>query len=675
VCPLAVVRLARMTTPMMTTVIASPQAAPYGSWESPVTAGALAEAAIGIGDVRVFDGTIYWRESRPAEGGRQVLLRMATSGPEALTPPGFSVRTRVHEYGGSSYWVRGDAIVFVNFADQQLYLQQGAAAPRAMTPPGYQYSDCVFTADGAALICVREDHTVATKASNGEERNEIVRVPLPTAAGALPDAGAVLVSGPDFVAYPRLSADGRRLAWVEWDHPSMPWEVTTLKVGVLGDEGLVDTVVVAGGDRSVLEPLWGREGQLYFVDEISGWWNLYVWDGEHSAPVSSREREFSGPLWTLGAQHYLQRPDGSIVAVSQRHAVDELGVIDPATGSYRSLQLPVVAIGSLQLHPDGRVVTTVGGADDVPALVAIDPDTGVLELLHRTAERTVPTAFISRGEPIHFPTQPGPDGAERYAHATFFPPVNPEFAGPPGSRPPLLVLVHGGPTAVSAPTFSLARHYWTSRGFALVDVNYGGSSSYGTAYRKRLNGAWGVVDVQDAVAAVDYLVATGRADPRQVAIRGGSAGGFTTLAALAFTDRFRAGANYFGVADIAALAGTSHKFERNYDKSLIGPPDDALYRERSPLHHLDGFRAPLITFQGSEDRIVTPDQSRMIVAALAERGVPHAYLEFEGEQHGFRKAQNIVRAQEAELYFYGWVFGFTPADTIDPVPIREARGG
>jgi dipeptidyl aminopeptidase/acylaminoacyl peptidase len=665
---------ASLAAALGTAALAAPTVVPFGSWASPIAAADLAKSAVNISDVRVFNGQAYWRESRPAEAGRQVLVTFGADGaPKVLTPEGFSVRTRVHEYGGSSYWWLGDALVFVNFQDQRLYLQRGDAAPAAITPERYQYSDCTIDTKNSALICVREDHTEATKKANGEERNEIVRVPVPSAPGPI-DAGTVLVTGTDFVAYPRLSRDGKHLAWIEWNHPSMPWEVTTLKTASFNAQGGLDeAAVVAGGDRAVLEPQWGKDGTLYYIDEISGWWNLYAMRDGKSRALAPMAREFGGPLWSLGTQTYVLDDDGHAFVRTSHEAVDELAQIDVKDGGYRRIETPFVAFGDLSLDSMGRIITTASAAADESALVAIDPESGAVQRLHQTKERGIPEALVSVGERIRFPTANGPSGDARIAHATYYPPTNPAFAGPEGQKPPLIVTIHGGPTSVSKPTFSLTRQYWTSRGFAIVDVNYGGSTSYGRDYRKRLNGQWGVVDVQDAVAAVDYLVAEGKADPALVAIRGGSAGGFTTLAALAFTDRFKAGANYFGVSDIAGLAATSHKFESKYDVSLVGPPDEALYRARSPIFHLDGFKEPLITFQGDEDRIVTPDQSRKIVAALEERGVMHAYIEFAGEQHGFRKAENIIRAQEAELAFYGLVFGFKPADTIAPVDVRHPR--
>ncbi|MEZ5443137.1 MAG: prolyl oligopeptidase family serine peptidase [Lysobacterales bacterium] len=652
------------------------QVAPFGSWASPVRAADLAEAAVQISDVRIFDGQIYWRESRPAEGGRMVLRQLTDDGPQTLTPAGYSVRTRVHEYGGSSYWIRDGLVIFANFSDQRLYLQRPGEDPQPLTPAGYQYADAVFTPAGDALICVREDHTDPTRQANGEERNEIVWLPLPAAgATAEPQPGRVLVTGTDFVAYPRLDASGRQLAWIDWDHPHMPWDQTRLRCLTLDRDGRPGPIrTISSGQTAALEPQWAADGTLYYIDETDdergGWWNLHRWRDGHAEPVTRMPREFGGPLWTLGMQSYVIDPRGRLLARSALASVEELAVIDPADGDYRPLPLPFVAFGDLQLLPDGRLLTVAYARDDEPALVAIDPDTAQVQILHRTAERRLPAEFVSVARSIEFPTRSGEDGQARTAQANYYPPANPQHRGPPGAKPPLLVMVHGGPTGASEPTYSLARQYWTTRGFALVDVNYGGSTSFGRAYRQRLKGQWGIVDVADAIAAVDHLVAAGEVDPERVAIRGGSAGGYTTLAALASSDRFRAGANYYGVSDVSTLAGTSHKFESRYDVSLMGSSDPARYHERSPINHLDGFTAPLITFQGSEDRIVTPDQSRRIVQALAERQIPHAYLEFPGEQHGFRQAANIIRAQEAELWFYGRVFGFQPADAIEAVPLH-----
>lgn len=668
--------------PAVTPTPASPAAdtrttAPFGSWQSPVTAADLATAAIAMSDLRVHAGAIYWRESRPAERGRQVLMRRTAEGRiETLTPADFNVRTRVHEYGGNSYLVTERGIVFANFADQRLYWQAfGGAAPVALTPAGYQYADGIADVANGRMLWIREDHTEATKAANGEERNEIVALPLPGESVPAENAGRVLVTGADFYAYPRLSGDGRTLAFLSWDHPAMPWDRTRLHTaaidagltgGPLAAETLLDDPRVA-----VLEPFFAADGSLHAIADAGGWWNLSRWDGTALTPVQPIEREFGGPLWQLGTTTLVPLGNGRAVTRSSREAVDQLGLLDLATGAWTAFDLPYVAFGEVQVLDATRAVTVAQAADDTAVLIEVNLADGSHTVLHQPTPGELAPEWISKPEAIRFATKPGPDGAPREAHAWYYPPTHPTQRGPDGEKPPLIVTIHGGPTSVSKGTLALARQYWTSRGFALVDVNYGGSTSYGRAYRERLNGQWGVVDVADAIAAVDHLVAAGKVDPERLAIRGGSAGGYTTLAALAFHDRFKAGANLFGVSDIAALAATSHKFERQYDVSLVGPPDEALYRARSPLYHLEGFTEPLITLQGSEDKIVPPAQSRAIVEALDARGVPHAYIEFEGEQHGFRKAENIIRAQEAELYFYGQIFGFTPADTIEPVEIRH----
>jgi dienelactone hydrolase len=648
-------------------------AAGYGSWPSVIGADRLASSAIGLSDLRVHDGRIYWRESRPDQGGRQVVMRRSADGSlSELTPPGFNVRTRAHEYGGASYVVLDDAIVFSHFADQRLYLQRGDAAPLPITPPGYRYADCSRHPQANALLCVREDHTEATRAANGEERNEVVLVPLPDGDDIVPQAGRVLVTGSDFVAYPRLSPDGRRLAWLWWNHPDMPWDSARVSLADLDGTELATPTVVAGGERqAALEPQWDADGSLYLIDEPDGWWNLFVWQDGSLRPVAPMAREFGGPLWQHGVSSYALLGDRRALVRSSLAGIDELGLLDLRSGALQRLALPYVSFGEVQRLDDRRAVAIAQSTEEQPVLIEIDLGDGSHRILHQPSPTGLDPAWISRGEAIEFPTAAAADGTPRTAHAFYYPPTHPERVGPEGELPPLLVTVHGGPTAATKPSFSLARQYWTSRGFALVDVNYGGSTSFGRDYRQRLNGQWGVVDLQDAVAAVEYLIAAGRVDPDRIAIRGGSAGGYLVLAALAFTDRFNVGANYYGVSDIKALAATSHKFERSYDVSLIGPPDEALYRSRSPLYHLERFTEPLITFQGADDRIVTADQSRQIFEALRTRDVPTAYLEFEGEQHGFRIAANIVRAHEAELYFYGRVLDFEPADRLPGVEIHN----
>ena len=661
--------------------------APYGSWTSPITAASLAQASVSMSDLRTHAGAVFWRESRPAEGGRQVLMRRHAQGTvDELTPAGFNVRTRVHEYGGNAYLVTDQGIVFANFADQRLYSQafseqQGnsLSAPVALTDAGFQFADAVLDAPHQRMIWVREDHRAATMAAHGdEERNEIVALPLP--GNSTQSDAQILVTGSDFVASPSLSSDGR-LAWVEWDHPRMPWERTRLKQGKLSRSGLTAVEALVDAESTApLEPKYAADGTLYFVADLAApgamsgaadWWNLQRWHDGAAQAVSPMAREFAGPMWNLGVSSYVLTSDGRAVVRTSKNAVDTLGIIDLKTGHYQAFDLNFVAFSEVQLLDDAHAVALAQASDDTGVLIEITLATGKCRVLHQPTQNTLPKAYLAPVEAIEFATIAGVDKQPRTAHAWFYPPNHATLQGAPGELPPLIVTIHGGPTGVSKATLNLTRQYWTTRGFAVVDVNYGGSTSYGRAYRERLNGEWGIVDVNDAIAAVDYLIAKGKVDANRIAIRGGSAGGFTVLAALAFHDRFKAGANLYGVSDIAALAATSHKFERHYDVSLVGPPDPERYRARSPLYHLEGFTEPLITLQGSEDKVVPPAQSRAIVAALDQRGVPHAYIEFPGEQHGFRKAENIIRAQEAELYFYGQIFGFTPADKIAPVAMKH----
>lgn len=642
-------------------------AAPYGSWTSPLSAQQVAAAAISLGYATARFGQLYWTESRPADQGRTALVavRAGSSNPAAdVTPAEFNLRTRVHEYGGRPYATVGDAIVFSHFVDQRLHLQCAGAPPRAFTPPGYRYADGAASRDGRRLFAVREDHSAA-----GEPVNSIVALD-PTQDAA----GNVLFDAADFVAYPRPSADGR-LAFIAWHHPSMPWDATTMHVGTLTDTGLRDVCVVAGGadapNESVLEPVWADDGTLYFLSDRSGFWNLYRWRGQAVERVTDIDADFGGPLWNLGITTYALTGDGQALARVCREAVDSLVRIDLASGAVTLLPLPFVSFGSIGLLDARTGFAIAAAADAPPALITIDLATGDHWVVRAAADSPLPAALVSPAESIRFVTRPGADGVSRSAQAFFHPPHNPAFCGPAEEAPPLIVLLHGGPTSHAAPTLNLAIQYWTTRGFAVVNVNYGGSSGFGRAYRDRLLGEWGVVDLADAVAAVDHLAGTGRVNGARVAIRGGSAGGYTVLAALAFTRRFAAGINYFGIADLESLAADTHKFESRYLDRLIAPLPQGLpiYRARSPIHHLQALDGALITFQGSEDKAVPPEQSRRIVAAVRARGRPVAYIEFDGEQHGFRNAQNIARALDAELYFLGRIFGFVPADAIDAVKI------
>ncbi len=626
----------------------SPTPTPFGSWPSPLGARDVAAASLSLAYATAHGGRLYWTESRPQERGRSVLVTETSDGAiEDVTGSNANVRSRVHEYGGRAYGVADGEIVFCEFADQRLYVQRADSAPRALTPDGYRYADFATASDGRTFFAVREDHSAP-----GEPVNAVVALDVDVES-----AGRVLFDRSDFVAYPRPSADGR-IAFIAWNHPNMPWDATTLYVARLGAEGLEDLRVVAGGPaaaaESVLEPVWDGDGTLYFLSDRSGYWNLYRWKDGSTEAVTAIDADFGGPLWNLGASTYALTGDGRALARICRNAVDQLALVDLASGHLTDLALPFVSFGSVGVL-DTEHGFAIAAAETAPhALITFSLRDGTHRVVRTAGSAPLAPDFVSRAEPIRFPTRPGADGVPREAHAFFHPPCNPGCSSPKEAKPPLLVLVHGGPTAHAAPALSPPIQYWTTRGFAVVNVNYGGSSGFG---------------------AVDYLVAQGRVDGARVAIRGGSAGGFTVLAGLAFTRRFTAGINYFGVADLESLAADTHKFESRYLDRLVAPLPDGLatYRARSPIHHLEALDAALITFQGDEDLAVPPAQSRGIVAAVRARGKPVAYLEFQGEQHGFRRAENIVRALEAELYFLGRIFGFTPADAIEPVPIDNLQ--
>jgi dipeptidyl aminopeptidase/acylaminoacyl peptidase len=644
--------------------------APYGAWASPIRAELVARAGVGLDEVRTDGDAVYWIEGRPAEGGRQVVCR-ALPGPagwvpEDVTPAGFNVRTRVHEYGGGAYAVREGTVFFSNFTDQRLYRQDPGEAPRAVTPEppapaAHRYADAALTPDGALLVCVRERHDA------GEVVNELVALP---ADGAEPPA--VLAAGRDFYASPRLAPDGRRLAWLEWDHPRMPWDGTELRVaGLAGAALLGEPETVAGGPReSIFQPAWSPGGTLHFVSDRSGWWNLYrVEAGGGRLALAPAEEEFGAPQWVFGMATYAFLPGGRLACVHGVGPLQRLGVLGPDGERLADLDLPFTSWYPPQLRAlDGRLAGIAGAPARSPAVVVVDPGSGGVEVLRRGHQHQPDPGYLSQPRPIRFPTEGG-----RSAHALYYPPANREFQAPAGELPPLLVTSHGGPTAGVGSELHLSTQFFTSRGFAVVEVDYGGSTGYGRAYREQLRGRWGIVDVADCIAAARHLAERGEADGGRLAIRGGSAGGYTTLCALTFHDDFAAGASYFGVADAEALARDTHKFESRYLDGLIGPWPEAAetYRQRSPIHFTERLSCPVILLQGLEDAVVPPAQAEAMAAALDAKGIPHAYLPFPGEQHGFRRAENIQRALEAELYFYGRVLGFDPADAIQPVPIAH----
>ncbi len=649
---------------------------PYGSWPTPVTSATVVESAIGLSDVKVDGTDVIWAESRPNEGGRTQLVRQDTDGARIdLLAEGQNARTAVHEYGGGAWWVRDGVVWFAAWRDQRLYrvaLDGSEPAPITPTPEterGDRYADGDVSPDGRWIACVREHHPPGGRGAV-DVRNELVR--LSAHDESVPE---VLVTGPDFVAAPRWSPAGDRLCWVEWDHPNMPWDATRLIVRDLA--GGRDTVVAGAADEACQSPSWLPDGSLVFISDRTGWWNLYRWspDDEKVTPLVEIDADIGVPPWTLGGSRYAVLPDGRIIFARWRDGIDGLAV-RLTDGTVSELGLGFTSVSCVRAAGGASVVVTaatpaaepsisrvvLGDSDDVSSLVALRPARDLAGL-------GVDAEYVSAPEPIAFPS-----GGGRTAYGLFYAPSNPACTPPEGTLPPLLILIHGGPTAMAQPVLRLGLQYWTSRGFAVVDVNYTGSTGYGRSYRDALRGAWGVADVEDCIAAARWLAEQGRVDSERLCIRGGSAGGYTTLAALARADTpFAAGADLFGIADLEVIARDTHKFESRYLDSLIAPYPEGreVYRERSPIHHVDAFTRPLIVLQGAEDPVVPPNQSEMIVQALRDKGVPVAYLLLEGEQHGFRRAENIRRALDAELSFYAQVFGFElPAtEAIEPVAI------
>jgi dipeptidyl aminopeptidase/acylaminoacyl peptidase len=642
--------------------MAQTQFAPYGSWKSPITSALIVKGSIGVGQVELDGEDVYWIEMRPSEAGRSVIVRRTPDGKTFdVTPRPFNARTRVHEYGGGDYLVVDETVYFSNFDDQRLYGQSKDTQPEPLTPnTSMRYADPVLDSKRRRLISVREDHS-----GEGEAVNTLVSISLEDGSQQ-----RVLVSGNDFYSSPRLSPDGSRLAWLTWNHPNMPWDGTELWVGEFADDGaLVHERRVAGGvDESIFQPEWSPDGVLYFVSDRSGWWNLYRERAVGSVEsLHEMQAEFGLPQWGFGMSTYAFESAERIVCVYIEKGSSGLASLSTRASSFEKIETPYTDITYLGASK-GRAVFRGGSPTEPASIVQLDLATGTAEVLRRSNDLEIDPGYFSIPEAIEFPTEDG-----LTAHAFFYPPRNRDNIAPEGELPPLLVKSHGGPTSAATTTLALGIQYWTSRGIGVLDVNYGGSSGYGREYRRRLNDRWGIVDVDDCANGARYLVERGLADGLRLMITGGSAGGYTTLCALTFRDRFKAGASHYGVSDCEALARETHKFESRYLDRLIGPyPERAdLYRERSPVHHVDRLSCPVIFFQGLEDKVVLPNQAEMMVDALRAKGLPVAYVPFEGEQHGFRRAENIKRALDGEIYFYSRIFGFDLADEVEPVPIEN----
>ena len=648
-----------------------PTTAPYGSWKSPITADLIVSGSISLGQVARDGEDIYWVEMRPSDGGRMVVVKRTPDGGIVdITPEPFSARTRVHEYGGGAFLVHRGVVFFSNFADQRLYRQDPGEEPQPITPEAdMRYADGCFDASRNRIICVREDHT-----GDAEPVNAIVAV------DALGQADQqVLYQGSDFCSNPRVSPDGSTLAWLTWDHPNMPWDGTVLLVAQLDGQGqLGEAQAVAGGRaESIFQPEWSPDGVLHFVSDRSGWWNLWRWENGRARQLTSRNAEFGKPQWVFGSGAYSFASSGLIACSYVENGAWKIAMLDIQSRDLVPVETPFSEMGRGEIHAGGgkagggNIVFVAGAPTRPMSLVSLDLASGKWQELRKSHNLEIDPSYLSAAQPVEFPTEDG-----KTAHAFFYPPKNRDFQGPAGEKPPLLVKSHGGPTGAASTALDLGIQFWTSRGIGVLDVNYGGSTGYGREYRERLNDAWGIVDVDDCCNAALHLVDGGEADGDRLAIEGGSAGGYTTLAALTFKEVFKAGASHYGVSDLEALAKETHKFESRYLDGLVGPYPERrdLYLERSPINHTDRLSCPLILFQGLEDQIVLPNQAERMFEAVRAKGIPTAYIPFEGEQHGFRRAENIKRALEAELYFYSKVFRFELADPVEPVDIVNLPG-
>jgi dipeptidyl aminopeptidase/acylaminoacyl peptidase len=635
--------------------------ASYGAWESPLTAARVTAGKLRLDQILLDGDDVYWVEGRASEGGRYVIVKRRPDGVTGdVTPAGFNVRSRVHEYGGAAYTIDRGTIYFSNFDDQRLYRQSPGGKPEPLTPKGYFYADCRVDAARGRLIGVREDH------SQGDAEPPNTIVAIDPEAG---NAGRVLVSGADFYSDPIVSPDGKSLAWLQWNHPNMPWDGTELWTAALAADGRLGARErVAGGvDESIFQPEWSPDGTLYFVSDRTGWWNLYRRTAVNTIqPVHPMAAEFGKPQWTFSMVTYAFISATRLVATYVEGGRWKMALVETDPRKFEPIALALEPSESVRANH--RAIYFVGGsATEAEAIARVPLGSMEAEVLRSSSGEPIAAEWIAVPEAVTYRVTPQPEGPPphmgdppppRDVHAFYYPPTNPNVAAPAGEKPPLMVLTHGGPTGATSVVLDPEIQFWTSRGFAVLDVNYSGSTGYGRPYRDRLKGQWGIVDVEDAVGGAEAMVAQGKADAARLMIRGGSAGGYTTLAALTFHSTFKAGASYYGISDIEVLARDTHKFESRYLDTLIGPYPAArdVYVKRSPIHFTDRLSVPLILFQGLDDKVVPPNQSAMMAEALRKKGVKVSYVTFEGEQHGFRKAENIIRALESELAFYREVF-------------------
>ncbi len=632
---------------------------PFGAWRSPVSGQALVQSSLRLGQIQIDGGNVFWTEGRPKGKGRTALMVWSPNRDiREISPPKADVRSRVHEYGGGAFLAASSRLFYIENRDQQIYeILRDGKTQNISSRDKFRFADMVYDERRRRLIAVGEDH------SNSENiENMLLSINL----DGINDF-SIIARGHDFYSNPQISPDGTRLLFLSWDHPNMPWDGTQLWLGDLDPEGeLHNLQTIAGGQQeSIFQPLWDPKGTIYFISDRSDWWNIYEYSHGGTRCILSMNAEFGLPQWVFGMSTYSVLSSENLLVSYCDSGGSHLARLAVMNGELQTIELPYVDID--QLHSDGNLIAFIGNTPEKPGcILAMEMDTGHIHELQRSAESDLPDSYISEPQLISFETAPG-----EMSYAWYYPPCNPAYAAPEGEKPPLIVLSHGGPTAYSSAAFSLSFQYWTTRGYAIVDVNYSGSTGYGRKYRARLNGEWGIRDVQDCAVAAQYLVKAGYVDGERLIVKGGSAGGFTTLSALTFMDVFKAGASYYGVGDLTLLARDTHKFESRYLDGLVGayPAELQKYQDRSPLNHASKLRCPVIFLQGLDDPVVPPNQAESMVTALKENGIPVAYLPFEGESHGFRLAETTIKAIEAELYFYSRIFKIELAEKLPPVKI------
>ncbi|WP_444931411.1 prolyl oligopeptidase family serine peptidase [Microbulbifer sp. SSSA002] len=642
----------------------TPTTAPYGSWKSAISADLLVEGSVRLAEASLVDGRYYWLESRPSEKGRNVLVQYCPqNGRRDLTPAPIAVRSKAHEYGGGSCLVHADSVYFVLAEDQRIYrMKLDSAIPEAITAEkNSRYADLIIDPLRNRLICVEED---ASEDTQGEEpRARIIAIDLDD---PLAQPAKTLQEGADFYSNPSLNPAGDQLAFLRWHHPNLPWDATELCIAKLNPQGDAEEITqVAGGENeSIFQPQWSPLGELCYVSDRNNWWNLYKLGQDE--PLWKKEAEFATPQWVFGMSTYGFISAKDILCTYTQNGCWHLGMVNMQSGEHKTLSQPYCDIESLHCE-NGRAVMIAAGAESFPAVTAFDLSSGTTEQIASSNSRSLPAELFSVAQAVTF------TAGERSVHGFYYPPHNPSFKAPAGDKPPLIVFSHGGPTGATSAGLNLKVQYWTSRGFAILDVNYSGSTGYGREYRDRLANKWGIYDVEDVCAGAEYLVEGGLADPDRLLIKGGSAGGYTVLAALTYHNTFKAGASHYGIGELSSLAKDTHKFESRYLDKLVGPWPSAekIYHQRSPINDVEKLSCPVIFFQGMEDKVVPPNQAETMVAALRKRGIPVSYITFASEGHGFRSGDSIKLALEGELEFYSRIFNFPLAEPGPGITIEN----